>query len=55
MPAASAAYLNHPVERTAHSAGFWGCSLRFPLWAAAHRERCSTAPSIEPTLLKQSP
>jgi hypothetical protein len=27
------------VERTAHSAGFLSCSRRFPLWAAAHRER----------------
>jgi hypothetical protein len=30
---------NNPLELTAHSAGFCGYSLRFPLWAAAHRER----------------
>ena len=30
---------NNPVERTAHSTGFLSCSRRFPLWAAAHRER----------------
>jgi hypothetical protein len=30
---------NHPLELTAHSAGFAGYSLRFLLWAAAQRER----------------
>jgi len=30
---------NNPLELTAHSAGFWGKSWRFPLWAAAQRER----------------
>lgn len=30
---------NNPLELTAHSAGFVGCSWRFPLWAAAQRER----------------
>ena len=38
MTAASAAYLNHALELTAHSAGF----LVIPgssLWAAAHRDR----------------
>jgi len=39
ITAASAAYLNNPLELTAHSAVFWGYSWRFPLWAAAQRER----------------
>jgi hypothetical protein len=30
---------NNPLELTAHSAGFVGCSRRFLLWAAAQRER----------------
>ena len=30
---------NNPLELTAHSAGFCGYSWRFPLGAAAHRER----------------
>jgi len=30
---------NNPLELTAHSAGFWGYAWRFPLWAAAQRER----------------
>jgi hypothetical protein len=33
---------NHPVELTAHSAGFLGCPLLFLLWTAAHRERSAT-------------
>jgi hypothetical protein len=35
----SGCWPNHPVEVTAHSVGFLGCSRAF-LWAAAHRERC---------------
>jgi hypothetical protein len=35
---------NHPVELTAHSAGFCGESWRFPLWAAAHRGRSPNQP-----------
>jgi hypothetical protein len=38
MPAALAAYLNHPVERTAHSARFFTHG-RLYMWAAAHRGR----------------
>jgi len=30
---------NNPLELTAHSAGLWGYSWRFLLWAAAQRER----------------
>jgi hypothetical protein len=30
---------NNPLELTAHSAGFWGYSRCFLLWAAAQRER----------------
>ena len=39
ITAAPAAYLNNPLELTAHSAGFVGYSWRFLLWAAAQRER----------------
>jgi hypothetical protein len=39
LTAASAAYLNNPLELTAHSAGFLGYSRRVLLWAAAQRER----------------
>jgi hypothetical protein len=49
ITAASVAYLNNPVELTAHSAGFWGYSWRFSLWAAAHRER-SAAEVLELTI-----
>jgi hypothetical protein len=30
---------NRSLELTAHNAGFCGYSWRFPLWAAAQRER----------------
>jgi hypothetical protein len=38
---------NNPVELTAHSARFSGCSWRFRLWVAAHRERSAANDSGE--------
>jgi hypothetical protein len=39
VTAASAAYLNQAVERTAHLARFLGVFVSHPGWAAAHRQR----------------